>query len=82
MRSHWEAQRREVTPEMTGLISGLIPEAVNSEMAPPPDWPEGGSWAGSTVLADGQLHAKGSRPDQVSECRIKKINLLTLMILE
>jgi len=67
MRSHWEAQQREVTSETTGLMSGLMPEA-NSAMAPFPNWPDGNSWGGSAVLAGGQLHVKAPSPDQVSEC--------------
>lgn len=68
MWSRWEAQRQEVTSETTGLMTGLIPEA-NSGIAPPPIWPDGNSWGGSTVFVDGQLHTKGSRPDRVSEGR-------------
>jgi len=71
MRSHWEGRWGEVTSETTGLMSGPTPEA-NSEMAPSPDWPDGNSWGGSTVLADGQLYVKGLSPDQVSECWRRK----------
>ena len=81
MRSHWEAG---VTPETTGLrrpILGSMSEA-NSEMEPSLGWPDGNPWSGPTALADGQLHAKGLRLDQVSECRRRKHKPADLMILE
>ena len=52
-------------------MSGSMPE-VNSEMAPSPNWPDGNSWGGSAVLADGQLDVKGLSTDQVSEYRRRK----------
>ena len=71
MRSNCEAG---VTPETTGLMFRSMPEA-SFEIGPCLDWPDENLWGGSTVLADGQLHAKGLRPDQVSECRRRKHKL-------
>ena len=68
MRSHWEAG---VAPGTTSLMLGSMPKA-NSEMEPCLDWPDGNPWSVSAVLADGQLHSKGLRPDQVSKCHGRK----------